>query len=77
MMLECCERPRQHHAAIFEKYSEKRFKEASLLVQSALDAGFTLPHLVAPVRSLKACPAHLDSNSDIQHATRQPIPIEG
>lgn len=43
MMLECCEYPTRHHEAIFRKYSEKKFKEAALVVQHALDAGFQLP----------------------------------
>ena len=51
MMIECCECPRDHHCAIFDKYSEKRFKEASLVVQDALEAGFSLPQRSAPVRN--------------------------
>lgn len=50
MLLECCENPMDHHQAIYEKYAEKRFKEASLMVQAALDSGFTLPHQSRPVR---------------------------
>lgn len=49
-MIECCERARLHHCAVFEKYQEKRFKEASAVVQHALDAGFTLPNHAVPVR---------------------------
>lgn len=74
MMLECCEHPRLHHAAVFEKYSDKRFKEASLLVQSALDAGFTLPQFSSSLRSLKSGSAHLES--DALHANSL-ISIEG
>lgn len=51
MMIECCENPDEHHQAIFDKYAEKKFKEASILVQRALDAGFTLPHQNRPVRA--------------------------
>lgn len=50
MMLECCEHPHRHHSAIFEKYAERRFKEASTIVQEALDAGFSLPLYTVPVR---------------------------
>lgn len=50
MMLECCEHPHRHHGAIFEKYAEKRFKEASTIVQEALDGGFRLPHHAMPVQ---------------------------
>lgn len=51
MIIECCEQPRLHHAAVYEKYCEKRFKEAAYIVQDALDAGFTLPNHTSPVRS--------------------------
>ncbi|TQS33201.1 hypothetical protein Golomagni_06461 [Golovinomyces magnicellulatus] len=50
MMLECCEHPRLHHASVYEKYSDKKFKEVALIVQDALDAGFTLPSLSSSVR---------------------------
>ncbi|RCI08607.1 hypothetical protein L249_4888, partial [Ophiocordyceps polyrhachis-furcata BCC 54312] len=50
MLIECCDRPRLHHSAVYEKYKDLRFKEASTLVQRALDAGFTLPLHVLPVR---------------------------
>lgn len=52
MMIECCEHPRLHHAAVYEKYRDRRFKEASTIVQRALDAGFTLPHHTVPIRSV-------------------------
>ncbi|RDA94450.1 hypothetical protein CP533_2217 [Ophiocordyceps camponoti-saundersi (nom. inval.)] len=50
MLIECCDRPRLHHSAVYEKYKDRRFKEASTLVQRALDAGFTLPQHGLPVR---------------------------
>lgn len=53
MMIECCEHPHRHHSAVFEKYQEKRFKEASTVVQHALDAGFTLPHHSTAVRPMR------------------------
>ncbi|EFY93254.1 G2/mitotic-specific cyclin (Clb3), putative [Metarhizium acridum CQMa 102] len=53
MMIECCEQPALHHSAVYEKYQEKRFKEAATVVQHALDAGFTLPHHSAPIRPVR------------------------
>lgn len=53
MMIECCEQPALHHGAVFEKYQEKRFKEAATVVQHALDASFTLPHHAAPIRAVR------------------------
>ena len=77
MMIECCEQPHLHHAAVFEKYTDRRYKEASLLVQAALDAGFTLPHQTSPVRSIAAQAAFRDSSADIQYAHGQLVPTEG
>ncbi|KAJ6099181.1 hypothetical protein N7467_000716 [Penicillium canescens] len=52
-MLDCCENPRRHHAAIFEKYSDRRFKRASVFVEAELAHDFALPevsHLNDPDR---------------------------
>ncbi|ANB12923.1 B-type cyclin CLB4 [Sugiyamaella lignohabitans] len=32
VLLECCEHPLEHHKAIYEKYSDRKFKRASLFV---------------------------------------------
>jgi len=42
-MLECCEDPHRHHAAVFEKYSDRKYKRAALFVQTELVKGFALP----------------------------------
>lgn len=42
-MLSCCEDPSKHHSAVYEKYSDKRFKRASVFVQSEMQKGFKLP----------------------------------
>ncbi|KAF2772961.1 hypothetical protein EJ03DRAFT_241676, partial [Teratosphaeria nubilosa] len=42
-MLECCEDPRKHHAAVFEKYTDKRYKRASTFVAGEMQRGFSLP----------------------------------
>lgn len=41
-MLECCERPHKHHAAVFDKYCDKRFKRASIFVETEVANGFRL-----------------------------------
>ncbi|KAI5461191.1 cyclin-like protein [Mariannaea sp. PMI_226] len=75
MMLECCDRPHLHHAAVFEKYAERRFKEASLLVQSALDQGFTLPGQTS-FRQLSQ-DAFADASAEARYGSRaHPIPTE-
>ncbi|PWY72246.1 hypothetical protein BO94DRAFT_560219 [Aspergillus sclerotioniger CBS 115572] len=43
LMLECCEIPRKHHASIYEKYSDKRYKRASLFVENEMRRGFAPP----------------------------------
>jgi len=45
MMLECCENPQKHHGAVFDKYSDRRYKRASLFVQSEIGKGFALPSM--------------------------------
>lgn len=42
-MLECSEHPQKHHAAVFEKYADKRYKRASLFVEAEIQKGFQLP----------------------------------
>jgi G2/mitotic-specific cyclin 3/4 len=42
-MLECCQQPRTHHAAVYEKYSDKRYKRASMFVEAELMKGYALP----------------------------------
>ncbi|RGP62144.1 cyclin b3 [Fusarium sporotrichioides] len=60
---------------VFDKYTDRRYKEASLLVQSALDAGFTLPQQVAPVR--QELDAYREDSAEVPIAQPQLIPIEG
>ncbi|KAF4987699.1 hypothetical protein FDECE_15328 [Fusarium decemcellulare] len=77
MMIECCDRPQVHHAAVFEKYTDRRYKEAALVVQAALDAGFTLPHMLAPVRGVSSHESYRDSSADLPYSHGHLVPIEG
>ncbi|KAF1948516.1 G2/mitotic-specific cyclin 3 [Byssothecium circinans] len=43
VMLECCESPQKHHAAVFDKYTDKRYKRASVYVETEISRGFQLP----------------------------------
>ncbi|CAD0081868.1 unnamed protein product [Aureobasidium vineae] len=43
VMVECCETPDVHHNAVFVKYQDRRFKRASLFVQTEMKKGFKLP----------------------------------
>lgn len=40
LMVECCENPQKHHAAIFDKYTDKRFKRAAYFVENEMKRGF-------------------------------------
>ena len=42
-MLECCEDPQRHHSAVYDKYTDKRYKRASQYVAGKLAQGFRLP----------------------------------
>ena len=42
-MFECCENPQSHHAAIFDKYTDKRYKRASQYAQGEIRNGFQIP----------------------------------
>lgn len=41
-MVECCESPHTHHSAIYDKYTDKRFKRASQFAESEMKRGFQL-----------------------------------
>ncbi|KAK6400282.1 B-type cyclin, partial [Oleoguttula sp. CCFEE 5521] len=45
-ILECCEDPRKHHLAVFEKYVDKRYKKASTFVETEMGKNFQLPRVV-------------------------------
>jgi G2/mitotic-specific cyclin 3/4 len=47
LMLECCEEPKKHHQAIYEKYKDKRYKRSSVFVEGEIQAGFRMLHLAA------------------------------
>jgi G2/mitotic-specific cyclin 3/4 len=34
LILECCENTQKHHAAVYEKYCDKRYKKASIFAQA-------------------------------------------
>ncbi|MCJ1247719.1 hypothetical protein MMC30_004934 [Trapelia coarctata] len=40
LMFECCENPQKHHAAIYDKYTDKRYKRASHFVENEIRKGF-------------------------------------
>ena len=59
LMVECCEDARTHHCAIFEKYTDKRYKRASHFAESEMKRGFQ----IEDVASYPAAPyaSHYDN----------------
>ncbi|KAI4245672.1 MAG: hypothetical protein LQ352_006529 [Teloschistes flavicans] len=45
LMVDCCEDPRKHHGAIFDKYTDKRYKRASLFAETEMRKGFQVANL--------------------------------
>ncbi|KAF3031531.1 hypothetical protein E8E11_001574 [Didymella keratinophila] len=43
-IMECCDAPQKHHAAVYEKYTDKRYKRASIFVETEVAKGFQLPY---------------------------------
>lgn len=41
-IFECCENPQKHHLSVYEKYTEKRYKRASIFVAGEMAKGFSL-----------------------------------
>lgn len=77
MMLGCCEDPEAHHCAIYKKYSEKRFKEASSVVQQELHNGFALPATTSQ-RFQRSQQFQLEQCADTFQASHHVlVPIEG
>lgn len=46
LLLDCCDDPRKHHAAVFNKYCDKRYKRAAAFVETEIQRGFSLPEPV-------------------------------
>ena len=68
MMMECCEAPEKHHQAVFDKYSDRRYKRASVFVQTEMGNGFKIPALSIPRPSL---PSMEDVAAQMPFETRE------
>ena len=69
MIKECCENPEKHHSAVFEKYSDRRYKRASLFVQTEMNKGFLLPSL--QFNSRPSLPSLEDVSSYMPYETQE------
>jgi len=80
MILECCQNPKMHHAAVYEKYSDRRYKKASIYVEDEIRAGFVLPFQHQPAHFRLSVHSLLDDTSGslaLPQELGQLIPIEG
>ncbi|KAL3423413.1 G2/mitotic-specific cyclin-B [Phlyctema vagabunda] len=69
MIMECCESPQKHHQAVFEKYADRRYKKASIFVQSEVARGYTLPSPSYPTSRL-SLPSTEEVTSNLSFDTR-------
>lgn len=60
LVIECCENAQKHHAAVFEKYSDRRYKRASTYVEDQMNKGFQIPGIVRRRQSAVPAPLRLD-----------------
>ncbi len=45
MLFECCQYPRKHHSAVFEKYATPKYKHSSTYIEERVQSGVTLARL--------------------------------
>lgn len=70
MIMEGCENPQKHHSAVFEKYSDRRYKRASVFVQGEMEKDFTLPPTQPPM-SRQSLPAFEEFTDHMSFETRE------
>ncbi|KIX04464.1 uncharacterized protein Z518_05332 [Rhinocladiella mackenziei CBS 650.93] len=62
LLLECCDDPRKHHGAVFNKYLDKRYKRASVFVEAEMQRGFQLPDPAAAAFLPQSSTAYFHDN---------------
>ncbi|KAI9793900.1 MAG: hypothetical protein M1816_007152 [Peltula sp. TS41687] len=72
-ILDCCENPRVHHVAVYDKYIDRRFKRASVFVEAEMTRGFRLPETSAPSTTVVPA-AFVETQNSVY---RSEIPIAG
>ncbi|KAK2009343.1 cyclin domain-containing protein [Colletotrichum eremochloae] len=77
MILECCHSPHKHHLAVFEKYSDKRYKRAAEYVQTEISKGFTLPYRHSTGRASALDFGELDGNIGQPHHVKAMVELQG
>lgn len=78
MITECCESPQKHHGAVYEKYTDRRYKRASIFVQTEMDKGFALPPVKAYRQSLPSPDgAHAHLPYDSRDSFKRMVQVKG
>ncbi|KAK3325700.1 cyclin-like protein [Apodospora peruviana] len=77
MIYQCCQDPRKHHGAVFDKYSSSKYDCVSRKVEDKVRQGWTVP--LAPALSMLTSTSALDDNSHAFEYNRMSllIPTEG
>jgi G2/mitotic-specific cyclin 3/4 len=76
MIMDCCENPSKHHAAVFDKYTDRRFKRASIFVKDEMAKGFRLPSF-STISSRNFLPSGDDIPYDTTEVMERMILLKG
>ncbi|KAK4150259.1 cyclin-like protein [Chaetomidium leptoderma] len=77
MFFECCQYPRKHHAAVYEKYATPKYKHSSTYVEDKMASGFTLSQLFAGSAHQDSSARFGDDTAGQYTASRNLISIQG
>lgn len=80
MIMECCENPQKHHSAVYEKYSDRRYKRASIFVSGEMEKGFNLPstHISLCLPSLQSFDSFSEETDyETRESSKRMVQIKG
>ncbi|KAI0119896.1 cyclin-like protein [Nemania sp. FL0031] len=80
VLLDCCRHARKHHGAVFEKYSDKRYRQASTYVEEQIMRGYTLPfqqRVTMPFSVEFFADETTRASFAGPHSSKMPIPTRG
>ena len=80
MIMECCEHPQKHHSAVYEKYSDRRYKRASIFVKGEMEKGFNLPstHMSLLLPSLQSFDGFAEEvDYETRESSKRMVQIKG
>ncbi|KAK3903324.1 cyclin-like protein [Staphylotrichum tortipilum] len=66
MLFECCQNPRKHHGAVYDKYATPKYKHSSTYIEERMQSGVTLARLYAGA-ALPDNSSFLDDNTPGQY----------